>query len=373
VTFLVALVAFIFVFGILVFVHELGHYLFARLFKVKVLEFALGFPPRIWGKKIKGTDYSINAIPIGGYVRLLGEDWHETKDQGNLMNKKPWQKIVILGAGVFFNFILAWIGLSLFYAVGGTPVVPDMWSYPGVTNNLKVYIIDVTADKPAEKAGITSGDVLLAINGKTVYRHQEVTAELDNILVADKDTIINYKILRDNQVLDKAVSTYGEDGIQRIGFGLENKGNIKAKWYLSPVIAIQEMWHISVITVRGMGDFFKTLFTKFKLSKDVGGPVAIFQLSGVAASLGVSIFVQYIVILSISLGVLNIFPFPALDGGHILLVILEKIKGKHIDKNVKETVIKYGFGLLLLLVAVITVNDLARLGLFKYIMGVFKL
>jgi regulator of sigma E protease len=372
VTFLIALVAFIFVFGILVFVHELGHYLTARLFKVKVLEFAFGFPPRIWSKKKGETEYSLNAIPIGGYVRLLGEDWHETKDKGNLMNKKPWQKIVILAAGVFFNFILAWLGLTLFYGFGGMPVVPDMWDYNGVTNSLKVYVRDVTAGKTAETAGIKNGDVILSVNGTTVYRHQEVTAALDSAITEEKVTPINYKLMRDGQVIEKTVNTYEDGGVQRIGFGLENKGKIQAKWYLAPVIAVKEMWHISVITLKGLGDFFGTLFTKFKLSKDVGGPVAIFQLSGVAASLGPSIFLQYIVILSISLGVLNIFPFPALDGGHILLVILEKIRGKRISTNVKETVIKYGFGLLLLLVAVITINDLARLGVFKFILGVFK-
>lgn len=369
---IVTILAFIFVFGLLVLAHELGHFLTARLFKVKVLEFAFGFPPRIWSKKKRETEYSINAIPIGGYVRLLGEDWEKSKSKENLMNKKAWQKIIIFAAGVFMNFMLAWVLLTGFYAFGGMPVIPDSWNYKGITNNQKVYLVEVADNEMVKKAGIQNSDRLLRVADLTVYRHQEAIDEIDKILAADKTKPIKLTIERNDTILEKSVIAYEENGKQLLGFGLENKGYIRSAWYLAPGIAIREIWHITRLTVQGFVEFFGTLFTKFKISESVGGPVAIFKLSGVAANMGPAIFVQFIVILSVSLAVLNIMPFPALDGGHIMLVVIEKIRGKEIPRNAKETVLRWGFGLLLLLVAIISLNDVAKLGLFDFLKGVFK-
>lgn len=369
---IITLLAFLFVFGILVFVHELGHYLSARLFKVRVEEFAFGFPPRIWSKKRGETEYSINAIPLGGYVRLLGEDWKVSKSKDNLMNKKTWQKIIILSAGVVMNFFLAWVLLTGFYAFGGMPIIPNSWEYPGITNDQKIKLVEVAPGKAAEHAGIKNEDILFAVNGETVYRHQEAMNIIDKSLATDEKKPISFTLLRDGKKIDTSVISYKENGNTLLGFGLENTGRIKAKWYLAPIISAREVWHISALTFQGFGEFFGTLFTRLKVSESVGGPVAIFQLSGVAAHMGPAIFIQFIVILSVSLGILNIMPFPALDGGHIVFVIYEKIRGKVIEREIKERVLRWGFGLLLLLVAIVTVNDIIRSGVLNNLMGVFK-
>lgn len=369
---IVTTLAFIFVFGLLVFVHELGHFLTARLFKVKVLEFAFGFPPRLWSKKRKNTEYSINAIPIGGYVRLLGEDWQVTKGKDNLMNKKAWQKVIIMVAGVFMNFLLAWVLLTGFYIFGGMPIIPKSWEHKGIENNQKVYVIEVASDKVAGKAGIENGDLLLSVNGERVYRHQESMGVIDKSILAGKEIPIKLTLERNGKTFEKSIVAYVENGVTLVGFGLENKGYIKSVWYLAPVIAAKEVWHVSVLTLQGLGEFFRILFTKFKVSESIGGPVAIFQLSGVAANMGPAIFLQFIVLLSVSLAILNIMPFPALDGGHIAFIVYEKIRGKEIRREVKEKIIKWGFVSLLLLVAVISINDIIRSGAFNFLKGVFK-
>lgn len=373
---LITILAFLLVFGVLVFVHELGHFLAARYFGVEVQEFAFGFGPSIWKKKKGKLTYKVNWIPLGGYVKLLGEDWQESKSKANLMNKKPWQIITILVAGVFMNFLLAWVLLTGFYSFGGQALISDMWNQPGVTNNQKVFITEVAGNTPAEASGIASGDQIKKVEGKDVFSDEAVF-----VAVQEKGKEgVTLTIKRGDNEFEKTLKTYTETTeqngkkieFQRIGITMENRGKVQAVWYMAPVAAFLEMGRLTKLTLIGLGGFFASIFTQFKLSADVGGPIAIAQYSGIAARLGFGILIQFIAVLSISLGIINLVPFPAVDGGHVVMVLWEWISGKKIPAKVREAIILVGFGLLFILAIAVTVGDLGRFGIFDAIKGVFK-
>ncbi len=391
---LITILAFIFVFGILVFVHELGHYLAAKAFKVRVDEFAFGFPPKIWGKKVGDTEYAINAIPIGGYVKLLGEVGvdpketskevlalykKETKNPANLQNKKPWQRAVIFGAGISMNILLTWLLLTIFYLFGGSPLLPNMYNSKLIENNQKVYISEVTKDTPAEKADIRQDDIIVSVDGKTVSDMSSVFTYVQNEGSDLSDKQVELKIERNGEELVKNITTYKETitesgitaDVQRVGITMVEKGNIKSSWWAAPIVAASQTGNIIKLNSVGLFDFFKQIFTEFKISKDVGGPIAIAQISGAAAKLGFMTLIQLMAVLSVAVALLNILPFPALDGGHILFLGIEKILGKEISSQYKNVVNYVGFSLLLLLMAVVTIGDLSRIGVFSFLKGLF--
>jgi regulator of sigma E protease len=378
---MLTVLSFVFVFGILVFVHELGHFLAARFFKVRVDEFAFGFPPRIWGKRIKDTEYAINAIPIGGYVKLLGEVGAEPKDATkeelaqirkdaknpeNLQNKKPWQRAVIFASGVTMNFILAWLLLTAFYAFGGRPLLPNMFDSKLVQNNQKVVVTQVTKDTPAQKVGVSTGDQILSIDDKKVYDANSVFSAIQSGKEVSGLKTVKIKLLRAGTELEKSITTYKETreenglkvDVQRIGIEMVESGTVKTSLWAAPIVV-------------GLWDFFKQIFTQFKVSKDVGGPIAIAQISGAAAKLGISALIQVMAVLSIAVAIMNILPFPALDGGHILFLAIEKLIRREVPAKLKNAVNYAGFGLLLLLMAVVTFSDLSRIGLISFLKGLF--
>lgn len=374
---MISFIAFVLVFGILVFVHELGHFLAAKRFGVRVDEFALGLPPRIWSKKKGETLYALNLIPIGGYCKLYGEDGDRSDAKDNLQNKRPWQKASIFAAGVVMNFVLAYILLAGFYLVGGQSIITGMNEHRGVINNQHVTISEVEKDSPAAKSGIEAGDIILKVNGVDAFYSTVVSGEVQNAKANGQDIAVTLQ--RGNQELTKDLDTYTdkitvddrEVTVERVGIVMENTGKIRAKWYMAPIVAAQELLRLTGLTISGVYDFFKTLVTRFRLSENVGGPVAIYQLTGTAAELGIAALVQIMIMLSIALGVFNILPFPALDGGHILFLGIEKIRGKEIAQSTKNLVNLVGFGLLLVLVAVITWGDLGRFNIIENLKGMF--
>jgi len=367
---LLTALAFIFVLAVIVLAHEAGHFLAARKFGVKVEEFAFGFPPRIWSKKKGDTIYAINAIPLGGYVKLLGEDGAKDKNPENLNNKKPWQKAIIFVSGVTMNILLAWFLLFGFYLFGGQAIIDGMWDYEGISNTQRVVINEVEEQSPASESGIVAGNKIISVNGQAVYNNNTVFGLVQ--LARTEDRPIIFVIESEDGLREVELKTYTDkvkvDGeeveVERVGVVLETVGKIQAKWYLAPVIAFQELVRITGLAVDGIFDFLKTLITTLRISEDVGGPVAIAQLTGTAAEMGWSALVQTMILLSIVLAVFNILPFPALDGGHILFVGIEKITGREIPVALKNLLNLIGFGLLLLLIISVTFKDVARLNVF---------
>jgi len=369
---------FILIFSLLVVVHELGHFLAAKRAGVKVEEFAIGMPPRIWSKKVGETRYAINAIPLGGYVKLYGEEGAKDTSPKNLQNKSPLQKIFIFSAGVLMNFLLAYLLLTGFYLFGGRTIIDGMERYTGIINTQKVLVSEVEEGSPAATEGILPGDIILTVNGGTVYTSATVSNEVAKSKENNGDATVTLK--RGEEEITKTLKTYtdkvvvkGEEyEVERIGIVMENEGKVRAKWYWAPVIAAQETARLTWLSVSGLFDFFRTLVGKFQISENVGGVVAIYSVTDAAAEMGFAAIVQLVILLSLALAAFNILPFPALDGGHILFIVIEKMTGRQISQSTKNLVNLIGFGLLLILVIVITWTDLGRFGILGKIKGIFK-
>jgi len=354
------IIAFIIVLGILILAHESGHFIIAKLSGVKVLEFAIGFPPRIFSFKRHETKYTIGLLPLGGYVQMLGEE-KVSKDPRSFNRQKPLSRLAISIAGVLMNLILAWLILTIGFSIGMTPLASSPDQIPGTRLSEKIYIAEVSKDSPAEKSGLYSGDTIISGEtsaGKTVFKSaQSVT----DFTAENSGKEVTFEIGRDNQVLSKKVTLGTESGAQS-GIAMVDQVVIRVPWYKAPVVAFQETYRMFGFMFDFLRQFFGKLFFAGQISDSVGGPVAIFDMSGAAARAGAMIFFQFIAMLSVNLAIINILPFPALDGGRALFILLEKIFGKRIVKEEIENIIHtVGFALLILLILAITYKDILRL------------
>lgn len=375
---MITFLAFVAVFGLLIFVHELGHFLMARRLGVKVEEFAFGFPPRIWSRKKGDTIYSINLIPIGGFVRMQGEHGEDEDNKTSFASKTKFQKSLILVAGVVMNFLLAVFLLTLIYGIGFRSVFPGMENHIGVINTQKVVVKEVNEDTPANDK-LKEGDIITKIDDVNVKYHAEVFVNINELTKEDQDKPLKFTILRDGEEIVEEISTYEDEidangemiKVRMIGVVVETEGNIRTPFYLAPVAGLSEAIRLTGFAFQGMIDFFGTIVSKFAISENVGGPVAIVSATGVFARAGIMPLIQFAAFLSVSLAVLNIIPIPALDGGHILILLVEKVKGKDLSHEMKNMVQFIGFGLLIVLMVVITIRDITGVSVFESIKNLF--
>lgn len=354
------LLAFVFVFGILVLAHETGHFLVAKLSGVKVEEFSIGFPPRIASFRRGETKYTIGAIPMGGYVAMLGEN-EKSKDKRAYNNQSVGKRFMIGVAGVAVNFLLAWLILTAGFAYGMTPLAtPSSEVGGGTIVKPQIFIAEVRKDSPAQKAGIQAGDLIISgSNNESVVFNS--AADLKSFTLGNQGKTVKLSLKRENEFIQKDV-TISDNVDAPLGVSLVEQSVVKVAWYRAPIAALTETANITRLTFDFLGSFVRKLFSQGQISDAVGGPIAIYTMSGQAARAGLLILLQFVALLSINLGLINILPFPALDGGRALFIVLEKIFRKRIVREEIENIIHMvGFALLILLAVAVTYKDIVRL------------
>ncbi len=345
--------AFLIVISIIVLIHEFGHFIVAKKMGVKVEKFSLGFGPKAFGKQIGETEYVISALPLGGYVKLLGEDPSEDlppEDQKrSYSNLPPYKKFLIIFFGPFFNFVLAAVIFTVIF-IGGRPV-------------LKPVIGGVMKGMPAVKAGLKKGDIVASINGIKINSWAALSKYIEKlgknkITLGIKENNFNKKVVLKPE-LTSGLNIYRQK-VKRYIIGITPSS--KAVFYKhtgllnSLYSAVKEIWFIIYITVVSL---FYLIAGKLPAS-DLGGPIMIAQLSGRAASLGVSGFFYFIAFISVNIGLVNLFPIPALDGGHLLFSFIEMVKRRPLSVKFQETAAKVGFALLIMLLLFVSYNDIIR-------------
>jgi len=353
--FLPTLILFLITFTVIIAVHEFGHYLTARLLGMKVLEFAFGFPPRVAAIRHAGIDYSLNAIPFGGFVRILGQDdfaIHQAGEgePGSFTSKPWWAQAIVLVAGVTMNMVLALVVLTVAFMTGTTASTGD------------VRVIDVARDSPAQQAGIQVGDIVRAIDGRKITRSNDLVNYVRSQARLHPDQEVTLELERNERPLPpiKAVPRVEPpEGEGPLGIKLEE---VQGTVAVAVPEAFQQALSLSGQVIAQIAELPGQLLAPPTSggAPTVGGPIEIFRVTGQVAQFGLPTFLKLVGVLSVNLAVLNIVPFPGLDGGRLFFVLLGGIFRTRLSPQVEAAVHAVGFLLLLLLLVVVSIADIRR-------------
>ncbi|MBK5274828.1 MAG: RIP metalloprotease RseP [Desulfuromonadales bacterium] len=369
----------IFVLGILIFVHEFGHFIVAKLFNVKVEKFSLGFGPKLFGKQIGETEYLLSAFPLGGYVKMFGEggvieggaektpldtekaydeesgepldelpELTEAEKARSFAHKPPLARIAIVMAGPVFNLVFAWLIFILLCILG----VPTVTSKIG----------EVIKDKPAARAGVLKGDVVTDINGKTITQWDDIAGTI----AAGKGQPVKLSVKRGAESLQFTITPearvsknlFGES-IKGHAIGIAAAGEIiteKSNPFQAVIKGSLQTWKVIDLTFMSLVKMVQRVVPM----DSVGGPIMIAKMAGETAQMGASSFLAFMALLSINLGVLNLLPVPVLDGGHLFFFFCELIIGRPVNRKVREYAQQIGLFLLLSLMVLAFYNDIVR-------------
>lgn len=378
------LLVFILILSILIFVHELGHFVVAKLNGIRVEEFGFGIPPRLFGKKFGETIYSLNLLPFGGFVKLTGEDSEGdedsseekvlTPDPRSFMSKTPWQRAAVLIAGVTMNFLLA---ITLFYVF---MVSHDFKSFElpyfidhkfdfGTTTVTETVVADISQDLPAKNSNLKIGDVVSAVDGVEISTVADFRKQLEG--KAGNEVILKIRTL---------------EGIEEVSHSdviltptLDEKGNTIAGVYLASVVVLSydsslsekllsgpmHAWNMLSYSTHFLGSLISVAFERRDISpvsSSVSGPIGIYQMVGGILEYGGEraflTLIDYVALMSLSLGFINILPFPALDGGRLVFVMIEGITKKRFNQKIEAHMHRWGMLILIALMILVTIKDI---------------
>ncbi|MEA3272361.1 MAG: RIP metalloprotease RseP, partial [Patescibacteria group bacterium] len=309
---------------------------------------------------LKNTIYSLNWIPIGGFVKIKGEAGEGAEDPDSFVNKKIWQKALILFSGVAMNVVLAAVLLSIGFGIGLPQAIYDDISPRAKVRDAEIQVITVVKDSPAEEAGLEMGDVILSVDDIKFEKMQAFSDFTD----INENILLNVKIKRGEEEFSKEIAPIYLPEYNTIGFGIgmAQVGIVSYPWYLAPWEGIKETGFFLQEILRAFGALLKNLVTTGEVAVDISGPVGIAVLTGQVARLGLMYLLQFTALLSINLAIINFFPFPALDGGRFIFLIIEGIRGKPVNRKIENIIHNIGFTLLLLLVVLVTYRDFTRFG-----------
>jgi len=345
------IIIFIVSLAILVLVHEFGHFIVAKKAAIRVDEFGIGFPPRVWGKKMGETVYSVNWIPFGGFVKIFGEDpileISEEHKPKSFYHKPRWIQALVLVAGVAMNIIFAWLLISLGYMIG-LPAPAG----PGVSGP-HLVITEILPNSPAEKAGLQVGDT---IDGN-------VTPEsFRNLVSQSQHVVISYHYGNSGEkTVTVTPDTTTVPGQRAIGIAMDEIGTLKLSIPTALIEGVKTTWFLTENTAIGLGQFLWGIVTFHSDFSQVAGPVGIAGTVSSAASLGFVYVLSLVALISINLAIINLVPFPALDGGRLLFVVIEAVIRRPISPKVVQWANSVGFALLIILMVIVTTHDILKL------------
>ena len=358
---LVTIIAFLVILSVLVLVHELGHFLFAKKFGIKVEEFGFGFPPRVFGKKIGETIYSINLLPVGGFVKLYGEDEAgggtvkssklkvKSFDLKRAFFARPaLQRATIILAGVIMNFILAVVLISYLFTAHGVAIP---------TANIR--ILEVTSNSPAEAAGLKKADEIVSLNGKKINQ----TKDFADFARKNAGRETKLEVKRNGKVFQAKLVPRKNfpKGEGPLGVAITNVEIKKYPWYSAPFFGTLEAVKFSFMILQGLSEMVVNLVIYGKTPTGIAGPVGVAQLTGQAVSYGIVATLWFTALLSLNLAVVNILPIPALDGGRLFFIFIEMLSGRKVNPRYEALAHAIGLAILLALILLVTFSDVARL------------
>ena len=346
--------AFVVVIGILVFIHELGHFIAARLCKVGVDVFSLGFGPKLFKKKYGRTEYCISAIPLGGYVKMVGEEPGATIDPADkalsFNHKSLAKKSFIVAAGPAFNFFLT---LFIFYV---------LYQFSGIYMATPV-IGEVLENTPALSAGLQPGDIIKEIDQQPIESFEDIS----KVISTGTGQELNLVIQRGGQMIGVRLTPEKRPGKNVFGEEVDK--------YVIGILGTGETFHESLNPFQAMGRSISDTYGLVKLTilsvvkmvsgsvsaDNLGGPLMIAQMAGEQAKAGIVNFVWFIALLSVNLGIINLFPIPVLDGGHLLFFGIEAVTGKSVSEKLREKLVQFGAAMLVALMVFVFYNDIVRM------------
>jgi len=397
---MLTILVFIFVLGVLVLAHEFGHFIMAKRNGVRAEEFGFGFPPRlfglyrnrenkwrmVWGnkkvnraeKRRDETVFSLNLLPFGGFVKITGENGEEeaaeTKgnelsdtetiekstaefDPQSFANQSLWVRFKILVAGVVMNFLLAIVLFTLSFWLGAVPTLSDT-----TAGETTVLVTMVAENSPAEQAGLKSGDQILAVIIDDRKKEINSVQELQNLINQHRDRPIKLVVKHLNSKTEREVTVRPRlnppPGEGAIGVGLSPVTITQHNLFSAFQLALKTTWNLTGEIFKFLGRLIISPWTKENLLTEVAGPIGIAKMSGQAAQFGLPTLLQFMALLSVNLAVINLLPFPGLDGGRILFLLIEKIKGRPLPARWEQLINTVGFFFLLLLMVLVIIKDL---------------
>lgn len=355
---------------VLVTVHEFGHFIVAKLVGMRVDEFAFGFPPRIFAKKVGETVYAVNALPIGGYVSIWGENGSEddkkadgAKHHPRAFGNRPWwAKLLVLVAGVAMNMVLAlviFIGISY----GDVRISTDDDVYGSRVKNAEMVVVNASPESPAYKAGIVPGVVITKVVADGISAQLISTSSLINFIATHNNSTfaITFKKATGEVVTTSIAPVFGiVEGRKAIGVSVDTIGTVHMSLLEAFPLGVERTYQMTLMTIDGIAMVFTSVGKGENVLESLSGPIGIAKIVGETSEYGIASVLSLVAVLSINLAVFNMLPLPALDGGRFVIVVIETVVRRKIPFTYFSWMNVVGFGLLLLLLIVVSVNDVMR-------------
>lgn len=360
-----SIIIFLVILTFLVFIHELGHFIVAKKSGVRVDEFAIGFPPTLYSKKVGETTYKINLILFGGYVKIHGEDPDQESMNGkdrarSFVNAKRWKQALIISAGVIMNLLIAWPLFTLSFMGGVAAPAED--KYKEYTGRNMVLVVSVEKNSPAAIAGLLPGDEILSVRNNNTTILNATVEKIQNF-IKDESGEMYIQYSRNGELL--LATTTPTDGLvsgrKAIGIAMSEAANLNLPIHLAAWEGLKYTGLATLLTFKSLYGFIWQIFMGQADYSQVSGPVGMVGMIGSAKAAGWTYVLSFTAMISINLAVLNLVPFPALDGGRLLFIVIEAIIRRPLNPKVANIVNAVGFAFLILLMIMISVKDVIKL------------